>query len=245
MIELIKRLIYKTIGAANFIRRIEWRKMLEYLDPNGGERILDIACGDGILSLKIAEKGCEVHGIDISENLIETASSFANQESIACEFIVGDAENLPYPDGYFDKIVCSCSLEHFNDDIKALKEMNRVLKPGGRVVMTVDSLTYPISDELKQKHRKRYNVVNYYTREKLKERFEIAGIKMNRSEYILNSLITSFFFNYIFIKANLPQFLQTVISLIAHPLCLVSDKLFGAEDIGYTLIAEGEKTHDY
>ena len=53
MKELIRHLIYKTIGTHSFIRRIEWRSMLEYLDPNEGERILDIACGVGELSLKI------------------------------------------------------------------------------------------------------------------------------------------------------------------------------------------------
>jgi ubiquinone/menaquinone biosynthesis C-methylase UbiE len=56
-------------------------------------------------------------------------------------------------DGYFDKVVCSSSLEHFKDDIKALKGMNRVLKPNGSVVLTTDSFAYSINDELKEKHR--------------------------------------------------------------------------------------------
>ena len=66
MKKFIGHLIYKTTGTPSFIRRIEWRRMLEYLDPKEGERILDIACGGGELSLKVAECGCEVSGIDIS-----------------------------------------------------------------------------------------------------------------------------------------------------------------------------------
>ena len=124
----INHLIYKAIGTTGFVRRIEWQNMLEWLDPKEGERILDVACGVGILSLKIAERGCEVHGIDISENAINSAKRLAERERIACEFKVGTAEYLPYPDGYFDKVVCSSSLEHFKDDIKALKEMCMVLK---------------------------------------------------------------------------------------------------------------------
>ena len=238
--KLIRHLIYKTAGTSSFIRRIEWRRMLDWLEPKEGERILDIACGAGELSLKIAERDCEVYGIDMSEDAINSARRLAEREGIACEFRVGSAEDLPYPDGYFDKIVCSSSLEHFNDDIKALKEMHRVLKPVGCVVITVDRLTYPISHELKDVHRKIAHVVNYYTRETLKERFKIAGFEMRRSEYLLNSRITSLFFNF-GIKIRWSGKLWMMVSFIAYPLCLMSDRLFGMTDIGYTLIAEGKK----
>ena len=68
-------------------------------------------------------------------------------EHIRCEFVVGDADHLPYKSGYFDKIVCNCSLEHFQNDIKALKEMNRILKQNGYIVLTFDSLSYPKTKE--------------------------------------------------------------------------------------------------
>lgn len=190
--------------------------------------------GGGELSIKIAECGCEVSGIDVSESGIEHAKRLAEREGITCEFRVGSAEDLPYPDGCFDKIVCSSSLEHFGDDIKALNEMNRVLKPDGSVVLTTDSFTYPISDELKDIHRKIAHVVNYYTRETLKGRFE-----MRRSEYLLNSWLTSLFFNF-GIKIRWSGKLWMVVSFIAYPLCLISDGLFGVKGKGYTLIVEGE-----
>ena len=59
------------------------------------------------MSLKVAERGCEVHGIDLSEDAINNAKRLAGREKIACEFEVGNAEDLPYPDGYFDKVVFS------------------------------------------------------------------------------------------------------------------------------------------
>jgi ubiquinone/menaquinone biosynthesis C-methylase UbiE len=243
MKELISHLIYKTMGTTGFIRRIEWRNVLEWLDPKEGERILDIACGVGELSLKIAERCCEVHGIDISEDWIKRAKRLSERERIACEFAVGSADDLPYLNNYFDKVVCSSSLEHFKDDIKALKEMHRILKPNGIVVLTTDSFTYPISDDLKERHRKKFYVVNYYTHETLKGRFEISGFKMNRSKYLLNSRITSFFVNPLAIKQRWSGILGMVISFIAYPLCLVSDNLFGVKDKGYTLIAEGKKVN--
>jgi ubiquinone/menaquinone biosynthesis C-methylase UbiE len=214
--------------------------MLEWLDPTEGERILDVACGEGALSLKIAEYGCKVYGIDISEDGLERAKRLAEREGITCEFRGGSAEDLPYPDRYFDKVICSSSLEHFKDDIKALKEMYRVLKPNGSVVLTTDSFNYPVSEELKEMHRKIAYVVNYYTIEKLKEQFEAAGFEMHRSEYFLNARITSFFFK-IGIKLEWSGKLWMVISFIAYPLCLMSEGLFGVKDKGYTLIAEGRK----
>ena len=233
-------LIYKIMCVPSFISRIEWRTMLEWLDPKEGERILDVACGVGELSLKIAERGCEVCGIDRGQYGIHIASNLAKRLKVAAEFEVGNAEDLPYRDGYFDKVVCSCALEHFDDDAKALKEMYRVLKPDGSIILTVDSFTYPISDELKEKHRKIAYVVNYYTPETLKERFEIAGFTMNRNKYLLNSRITSFFFNF-GIKIKWSFYLWTVISFIVYPLCLVSERLFGDKNIGYTLAVEGKK----
>lgn len=235
--------IYKTIGTLSFIRRIEWRSMLDWLDPKEGERILDVACGSGELSIKVAERGCEVHGIDLSEYAINSAKRLAERERVSmCEFEVGSAEDLPYPDRYFDKVVCSSSLEHFKDDIKTLKEMHRVLKPNGSVVLSTDSFNYPTEDELKEMHRNIAHVVNYYTSEKLKERFEISGFEMYRSEYLLNSRITSFFFK-IGIKIRWSGILWMMVSFVAYPLCLMSDRLFGVRDKGFTLIAEGKKVN--
>ena len=86
------------------------------------------------------------------------------RERITCEFEVESAEDLPYQDGYFDKVVFSSSLEHIKDDIKALNEACRGLKPNGSIVLTVPSLTtYSISNEIKERHRKIAYVVNYYT----------------------------------------------------------------------------------
>ncbi len=236
----IRYYIYNIMGTPSFIRWIEWQNIFEHLDPKEGERILDIACGGGELSLKIAECGCEVSGIDLSEDAIKRAKSLQKTGKIVCKFMVGDAENLPYPTEYFDKIVSSSSLEHFCYDLKALMEMNRVLKPGGSIVLTVDSFTYPISDVLKERHRVLYHVMNYYTKETLKERFNNAGFMMVKSEYLLNSWITSFFVNNLNIKTRLPVILW-IFSFIAYPLCLVSDRLFGENNKGYTLIAVGKK----
>ena len=158
-------------------------------------------------------------------------------------FEVGNAEDLPYPDGYSDKGVFSSSLEHIGDDIKSLKEARRVLKPDGSIVLTVPSLTYLIADKIKERHRKIAYVVNYYTRETMEKKLEMTGFGMVKSKYLLNSRITTFFCK-IGIKLGWTGVLWFCMFPVAY-LCLVSDKLFGVKDKGYTLIAEGEKNLTY
>lgn len=214
--------------------------MLEWLNLEEGERILDVACGAGELSLRIAARGCWVDGIDISKSAVEFARRLSGRAKIPCEFEVGDAENLPYPDGYFDKVVCSSSLEHFEDDRRALAEMQRVLRSGGKLVLTVDSFTCPISKELKDRHRQTCSVVHYYTREGLADRFGRAGLKMGRSQYLLNSPLASLCFK-LWIKHRPPTVLWLAISVFGYPVFLISEKWFGQRDGGYTLIAEASR----
>lgn len=240
MEKFFMRFFLKTIGTPNFVRRIEWKKLIKWVNPEKKEKILDLACGFGLLSIIMAKKGCSVYGVDVNQNVIERAKELASSENVFCEFIVGDAENLTFPNEFFDKIVSSSSLEHFNNDVKALEECYRVLKPGGSIVITVDSLSYPINDKLKKKHKKLHHVVNYYDKNHLKELFKNVNLDIKNSEYILNSKITSIFFNYLFIKRTKSNKFTILLNLFCYPLCLISDKFFGGEK-GYTLIVEGTK----
>lgn len=236
----IRYLIYKIMGSPSLPRRIEWRKMLKWLSPEKDGRILDIACGGGWLSLKLAEQGLEVYALDMSEDAIRSAKRLSNAARIPCEFKVGDAERLPYHDESFDTVTCSSALEHFNNDIDALREMRRVLKPNGKLVLSVDSLTCPVSDELREKHRRNFSVVNYYTKSTLEERCEISGLTVCRSEYLLKSRFTNFFFK-IGVELKFMGIFWTVVSIIAYPLCLISERLSGLREQGNTLMAELKK----
>ena len=235
----ISHLIYKSTGTTNIIRIIEWKNIFKYLELEKGDRVLDVACGGGELSLKMAEKGCEVYGIDISEDAIKRARHLAKREGVISYFEVGRAEKLPYPGEHFDKVIFSSSLEHMEDDITVLKEAGRVLKPIGCLVLTVPSLTNITDNVIKKRHRDIARVVNYYTRDMLREKFEMTGFSMVRSKYLLNSPLTMFFC-VLGIRMEWSGLLWAGISPLSF-FCLISDRLFSNEDKGYTLIAEGKK----
>ncbi|MDR3553436.1 MAG: class I SAM-dependent methyltransferase [Syntrophobacteraceae bacterium] len=104
-------------------------------DKCPGAVALDYCCGLGHSSIEIAKLGAFAHGIDISEEEVETARRAADQEGLGSrtKFWVMDAENMQFDNDMFDVIVCKGVLHHL-DVSKAYPELARVLKPGGRIL---------------------------------------------------------------------------------------------------------------
>ncbi|MBP1474670.1 methyltransferase domain-containing protein [Frateuria sp. MAH-13] len=99
-----------------------------------GRALLDVACGTGEWLAWLHQHGARsVTGIDLSEKAIQACRQRLPQG----EFYCCPAEELPFPSGAFDIVTCMGSLEHFLDKLAALKEMRRVLKPGGFIVLLV------------------------------------------------------------------------------------------------------------
>jgi ubiquinone/menaquinone biosynthesis C-methylase UbiE len=100
-------------------------------------RVLDVGTGPGRVPLLVAEAlpGRHVEGLDLSAAMIERARRNAAAAGLAARvtFTVGDVANLPYPDGTFDLIVSSISQHHWPDADAGLRELRRVLRPGGQV----------------------------------------------------------------------------------------------------------------
>ncbi len=102
-------------------------------------RVLDVASGQGTSALYLAETfGCEVVGLDLSEENIDLAKAAAAERGLAARvtFILGDAEHLPFPDAGFSAIVCECAFCTFPDKAAAAAEFFGVLAPGGQLGLT-------------------------------------------------------------------------------------------------------------
>jgi SAM-dependent methyltransferase len=114
------------------------RQLLGDLDVGEAPVALDVACGTGISTFALIEeaggKG-EFHGVDISEGMLEVARRSAEAQGFSVRFSKGDAEDLDYPDAKFDVVISNMSLQFFPDKSKALSEMHRVIKPGGRLAI--------------------------------------------------------------------------------------------------------------
>lgn len=107
----------------------------DYVEP--GDRVLDAGCGTGIVARcarhRMRLRG-QVVGIDIDEDKIEMARLC---EPVAVEWRVANVTRMPFDYGWFDVVLCQQALQHFVDKLGALKEMRRVLRPGGRLALTV------------------------------------------------------------------------------------------------------------
>jgi ubiquinone/menaquinone biosynthesis C-methylase UbiE len=115
--------------------------MLQLASPAMGESVLDIACGTGLVSFEAARAvGPEGHvlGIDLSQQMIDSAERRAGELSIKnCSFLRMGAEILALPDASFDVALCGLGLMYVPDPEQALREMRRVLRPGGRISVAV------------------------------------------------------------------------------------------------------------
>jgi SAM-dependent methyltransferase len=116
----------------------------EYRAFSGG-RVLDVGCGNGYVLSKYAQEGAYAFGIDLTRAAVSLSRTRFDLSGLDGDFLVGSAEDLPYPSGTFD---CVCSmgvLHHTPDTDRAVAEIHRVLRPGGRLVLMLyhrDSAVY-------------------------------------------------------------------------------------------------------
>lgn len=127
---------YQTQKGA-LVDALETECAFELFQPKHGMHVLDAGCGTGNFSMKMAALGATVDGIDLSEPMIAYAKKKAAASPYAeqLRFHVGDLYTLPFPDNTFDAVLSMAAFEFIHDDLRALNEMMRVVKPGGRVLI--------------------------------------------------------------------------------------------------------------
>ena len=135
-------------------------------------RILDVGCGTGANLLMLSKYG-DAEGVDISED----ALAFCRERGLQ-KVTHGAAEELPYDDGTFDLVTALDVVEHIDDDLAGLREMRRVLRPGGHVLLFVPTFMFlwGLQDDVSN-HRRRYRL------SELRKVLERAGFEVERSTY--------------------------------------------------------------
>ena len=121
------------IGAMT--ERLEERLIFELAGEVRGRTVLDIGCGDGAFAVALARRGAFVSGIDTSAAMIDAAKARAAQHHADVTFQVAQAERLPFASGQFDVVTAITILCFVEDAGPVFREIARVLKPGGRLVI--------------------------------------------------------------------------------------------------------------
>ncbi|MBO0763076.1 MAG: class I SAM-dependent methyltransferase [Hyphomicrobiaceae bacterium] len=126
------------------------KRIADGLQP--GARVLEVAPGPGYLAIELARLGSyQITGLDVSQTFIRIARENAAHARVDIDFQEGDAATLPFAADQFDFIVCRAAFKNFSDPVGALRQMHRVLRPGGQAMvidMRRDASTKSIAEEV-------------------------------------------------------------------------------------------------
>lgn len=112
--------------------------LLDGLRFEGGVRFLDLGCGNGWAARFAAERGARSRGVDVSREMVDRANALAKKKNLPARFQVGDFEELPFDDGSFDVAWSMEALYYAPDPDEVLREVHRVLQPGGTFHLLID-----------------------------------------------------------------------------------------------------------
>lgn len=154
-----------------------------------GDRMLDLGCGFGRHAFEAARRGANVVALDAGREEVEgVVATFAamleagelDPGHLHTGAVQGDALHLPFADAAFDRVVCSEVLEHIRDDVGAMRELARVLRPGGTMAITVprfgpELVNWALSDEY---HNVPGGHIRIYRRSVLESRLSSTGLEV-------------------------------------------------------------------
>jgi SAM-dependent methyltransferase len=158
----------------------------ELLDLRPGMTVLDLGCGEGRHAFEAYRRGADVVAVDWGQPEVETTKRWLGAIAEAgeapagarYEVVRGDLLHLPVPDASVDRVIASEVLEHIPDDVTAMAEIFRVLKPGGRVAVTVprygpERICWALSDEY---HANEGGHIRIYRRDVVRTRLTSVGL---------------------------------------------------------------------
>ena len=167
---------------------------LDRLRARPGARALDLGCGFGRHTYALARGAVSVVALDAGRDEITGVQGMLGAMALEHEFdptrllasaIVGDAHHLPFPDATFDHVICSEVLEHIPDDVTVLRDIVRVLRPGGTLVVTVprygpERINWWLSEAY---HSVPGGHIRIYRRRVLRARLRDAGLQVQSSHH--------------------------------------------------------------
>lgn len=135
-------------AASKIIRNQEMLDRIVHMaEPRPDDTVLDVACGPGLLACAFAHVVRQATGCDLTPAMLEQAKLEQREQGLSnVRWEIGDATALPYKDGEFSIVTTRYTFHHFLDPLAALKEMKRVCRPGGKVVVTDSSPTAAKAD---------------------------------------------------------------------------------------------------
>jgi ubiquinone/menaquinone biosynthesis C-methylase UbiE len=160
-------------------RNREFATLCRMLELKPADSLLDVGSGDGYWTARFASRVGQVTGLEPDDALIGHARRLHDGTNIRYEKGVG--ESLPFASATFDKVVSVSSVEHFRDPVKGLEEMFRVLRAGGRMAISIDTLSPENSStDFRRWHTARHHVTRYFREDELLTVLTAIGFHVER-----------------------------------------------------------------
>lgn len=149
--------------------------VLSALGPVKAHTVLDGGCGEGYLSRELAHRGAIVTGLDASSSLIAAARGERDRLNLRINHYVASLDSIPEDDGTFDTVVCNHAINDIGDPSAALKEIGRVTKSGGRLVLL---MLHPCfyTAHAERSAAGKIPVAAYFGTRRIEERLNVAGL---------------------------------------------------------------------
>lgn len=149
------------------------------------EWVLDMGCGTGLLTRAIEQKTKRVVGLDLTRQMLEEAQLQSRKQGKSILFLQGDGHQLPFLDGQFDCIMTRLTVHHFPQPLKILKELVRVLKPNGRLI--ISDIVANMDLQKQKKHNEIEQLrdpshVKFLNETELQEIIREAGLEIQESK---------------------------------------------------------------
>jgi len=156
----------------------EFISVVEGINLRAHHTVLDFGCGKGRQTQLLAKKCKSIVGIDVNERKIATANRFLkfSMHRRRKTFMCRDIEEAGLPSNHFDYIISFCVLEHVENLDEVMREFVRILKPGGQIHVSVDSLATIKDASIVERHKTINAVIQYFDAETLNQVFERSGL---------------------------------------------------------------------
>lgn len=127
---------------------------IAFLSLEPGEKVLDLGCGRGtetIEAARLVQPNGAAWGLDLTPKMIDTARAKALAAGVGnVEFVLGSMQAIPLPDAYLDAVISNCAINHVEDKTAVYREIYRVLKPGGRFIVSDIMTEEPLPQEVRE-----------------------------------------------------------------------------------------------